>query len=180
MRLLIRLFQILISLTLFSSLSAQDWPEDWMGTYEGIMYIYVHTELRDSADLRLELREVSDSSWSYVMTYSNETYGEVVKDYLLLQPDSLPAHTFLMDEKNGLYIPETLIGNTMYSTFDVAGNRLSGMLSWHSDGLYWEIYTAPAGTASSTTSDPDDQARSFTVDSYIVRHTQNAWLRRLD
>jgi len=151
-----------------------------MGTYEGVMYIYSQAELRDSADLRLELSEASDSSWSYVMTYDNPTYGTVVKDYMLLRLDSLPPHTFLMDENNGLYIPETLIGNTMYSTFDVAGNRLSGMLSWHADGLYWEIHTAPGGTASSSTSTPDEQGRSFTVDAYQVRHTQHAWLRKVE
>ena len=107
--------------------TATQFPNDWAGYFAGKMYIANPGQgLVDSLDVSLDMQLAEDEQMlSYTMTYDNETYGLMVKDYQYVLSDTLPKNNFWMDEKNGIMIQEALIGNSIYSHFEVAGSTIT-------------------------------------------------------
>jgi hypothetical protein len=98
-------------------------PLSWLGTYKGKMVILsAERGFIDTIDVEFLFLETEiKNRWTYKMTYKNKKSGNTVKDYELVKPDSLPKSSYLLDEKDGILIQNTLIGNTLYSNFSVSG-----------------------------------------------------------
>jgi len=177
---------LLISLLFASNIYTQTvenkniFPDSWLGNYKGKMYIL--SALRDkvdTVDVEFQFSTIDvKNRWTYKMTYRSKKYGEMVKDYELVKPDSLPKNTYLMDEKDGILIQNTLMGNTLYSNFIVSGSLLCYILRKESDGLFLEIFTSKDQFTLSTQSIATDTEESFIVDSYPPYTTQFAHLRK--
>jgi hypothetical protein len=168
---------ILLPILAFSQSSSYQFPDDWMGTYQGKMYVFFPNNTVDTVDLTFTLAPTEEeNSWRYVMSYESEKYGNTVKDYRLIQPDTLPPNTYLTDERNGIYIEEVLLDNTFYSSFSVGNSRLFGMLRKRGDHIEWEITTTRNESTLASGTEPDEEGKVFLVDSHIPFTTQKAVL----
>ena len=170
MKNLIFLFSILFGPNLFSQ-TIQDkdiFPDSWLGNYQGKMLIIstLHDKI-DTADVEFQFSDTNvKNRWIYKMTYHSKKYGEMVKDYELIKPDSLAKNTYLIDEKDGILIQNTLMGNTLYCNFIVSGSLLCCILRKENDDLFFEIFTSKDQYTLSTQSLATGTEESFIVDSY--------------
>lgn len=159
---------------LFSQETIYHFPEDWMGAYAGQMLILNSTEgVTDTVGVELVLASTEkDNAWQYTMSYSSMRYGNQVKDYRLIRPDTLPPNVFLTDELNGIYIQEVLMGNTFYSSFSVGDSRLFSILRNEGDAIYWEITTTRDNQPLESGTEANEEGRAFLVNSYLPVTTQ--------
>jgi hypothetical protein len=149
-------------------------PQSWLGNYKGKMYIVsAERGMIDSVDVDFLFMETDiKNRWTYKMTYKSKKSGEIVKDYELVKPDSLPKSSYLLDEKDGILIQHTLMGNTLYSNFIVSGTLLSCILRKENDELFFEIYTSHDQASLSTENIAKDIESSYIVDCYPPFATQ--------
>jgi len=157
----------------------ENFPGDWLGTYKGQMYMFKPGKgITDSVDVKFELLATNISNqWVYRMTYmNNKKYGKVIKDYLIVKPDSLKAGTYLLDEKDGIIIQQTLIGNTFYSNFSVGNNYLNSIMRKTGDVIYFEIFQSKLKESLNTKNRAKEGQIVFEVKSYPPFSTQKVRL----
>ncbi len=165
---------LLVTTSLFSQEAIYTFPDDWMGNFAGRMLILNSTEgVTDTIDVELVLAPTEkDDEWQYTMSYSSKRYGDQVKDYRLIRPDTLPPNVYLTDEQNGIYIQEVLMGNTFYSSFSVGESRLFSTMRNEGDAIYWEIITTRDNQPLRSGTEPNEEGRAFLVNSYLPVATQ--------
>jgi len=172
------LFVILLNTVLLSA--QENFPVSWIGTYKGTMYIYKQAEgLKDSLDVELEILPDSVNRWIYRMTYKSLRFGEVIKDYFIVKPDSLAANIFLLDEKDGIYILQTYMDNCLYSSFSVAGNYLNSIIRKSDDTIYFEIFSSSTKESLKSQNEAKKGQVVFIVRSFPPFTTQKAILRKV-
>lgn len=156
----------------FGQQDPNDFPKSWLGAYSGTMYILKSNNV-DTVDVKFEFLETQNQKrWTYRMTYKSPKYGDIVKDYELIKPDSLKEDTYLLDEKNGILIEEIILGNTLYSSFSVSGYRLFGVLRKEGRDLFYEIVTTKNENSLISKNKADKPEQVFEVKSYLPFTTQ--------
>lgn len=164
---------------------AQDvpsFPQNWIGDYAGIMYAHYPTADRiDTIDVHFEIKETDrENAWTYVMSYSNEQYGDIVKSYEIIKPDSLASHMYYLDELDGILIEQPLIYDTFYSNFTVGEVWISSRMRRVESGIEFEI-TSAKNTATRTSQNRADNPEDvFVVDSYPPFTYQRIFLDEVD
>jgi len=159
----------------------ESFPGDWPGTYKGKMYIFKQGKgITDSVDVKFELLADSTNRWVYRMTYNSPKYREIIKDYLLVKPDSLKAGTYLLDEKDGIIIQQTLLGNTFYSSFTVAGNYMNSIMRKTGNVIDFEVISSIKKESLSTKNKAKEGQIVFEVKSFPPFATQRVSLMRVD
>ena len=113
------------------------------------------------------------------MTFENSRFGKVVKDYRIIKTDSLPENVYLMDELNGIVIQQTLMGNTFYSNFSVANNRLFSILRNELDYIEFEISSMRNEPTLISKNKPLDNSEIYEVKNFAPFTTQRAYLFRI-
>lgn len=162
-----------ISLNLF----AQKFPKDWIGTYSGTMVIGSIERPNDSIFVAFDLHEIDkDSSWSYLMTFKSEKYGEIVKDYVIRKK----AHstTFLLDEKDGILIDMSLFDHSFYSVFELGETMYISTLSRVSDGIYFDLFIVPRTNPLISAPESEEEGNKIEVVSYKTTMHQTALLKK--
>jgi hypothetical protein len=157
-------------------------PDSWLGTYEGDMYILrAHSERIDTVDVIFEfLATNQEKRWTYRMTYKSPKYGDIVKDYEIIKPDSLAKNVYLLDEKDGIYIEEVLMGNTLYSAFSVAGSRLVSVLRKEEDELFLEIFSSKDKSTLTSKNKADKPENVFEVKSFAPFTVQFVRFKKIE
>ena len=161
--------------------SQNKFPESWLGTYKGDMHILrANSEKIDTVDVIFEFLATKHAKkWTYRMTYKSAKYGDIVKDYELIKPDSLAKNIYLLDEKDGIYIEDVLIGNCLYSVFSVAGNRLSSVLRKEGDELFFEIFSSKDESTLVSKNKAEKPENVFEVKSFMPYTTQFARFKKV-
>jgi len=175
------LLSILLSLNAFAQTANNDeaFPDSWLGTYNGQMYMLKPgVGITDSVSVKLELLSTDmPKQWVYRMTYKgNKKYGKIIKDYLIVKPDSLAEGTYLLDEKDGIIIEQTLIGNTFYSNFSVGNSYLNSIMRKTGDIIHFEIFQSNVKESLITKNRANEGQIVFEVKSYPIFTTQKAKL----
>ncbi len=169
----------LLTFAVFSQNTGYQFPDDWMGTYEGDMYVFSVNGNIDTVDLTFTLAPTEkENAWKYIMSYESEKYGNSVKDYLIVKPDTLPANVYVTDEQNGIFIEEVLLDNTFYGSFSVGNSRLFSTLRKREGYIEWEITSTRNESTLASGTEPDESGRAFLVNSYAPFTTQKAVLYR--
>lgn len=153
---------------------ADKFPDSWLGTYQGDMHILrAHSTKIDTVDVIFEFLATNhEKRWTYRMTYKSPKYGDIIKDYELIKPESLAKNIYLLDEKDGVLIEDVLMGNALYSAFSVAGSRLVSILRKEGDELFLEIFSSKAKSTLSSKNKSDKPEDVFEVKSYAPFTTQ--------
>ncbi len=185
MKIRIILSYILIFGSAFNSFSQNTdpnkFPDSWLGIYEGDMYILrAHSDRVDTVNIIFEfLATYQEKRWTYRMTYKSSKYGNIVKNYELIKPDSLAKNVYLLDEMDGIYIENVLMSNTLYSAFSVAGIRLVSVLRKEGDELFMEIFTCKDQSSLVSKSKADKPEEAFEVKSFAPFTTQFVWFKKI-
>ena len=81
----------------------------------------------------------------------------------------------MIDEHNGILLDNKLVGNKLYSLFEVQGNMLTTFMTFYSDHLIFEITFADLSEVNISKVDNTDGAE---VSSYPISTIQTARLNR--
>lgn len=176
---------IFILVFIFNGLSQNKknntFPESWLGTYQGKMQIlWANADKIDSVDVTFEFSSTQNpQKWTYKITYKSPKYGDMVKDYELIKPDSLANDSYLLDEKDGIFIEVVVMGNTLYSAFSVAESRLVSILRKEGNELFMEIFTSKDKNPLISKNKADKPEEVFEVKSFAPFTTQFVRFRKV-
>ncbi|AFC25704.1 hypothetical protein [Saprospira grandis] len=132
-----------------TSLSPKDslsqFPKDWEGRYEGEMHWYVNGQLRGKIPCRHEVLAKKPGVWSWTTEFDSSQLvpKAVLKDYLLIEDKSQAQGHYILDEQDGILIDMILMGNSLYSQFEVGNNKITTVDRLEGNTLYKEIIMAP-------------------------------------
>ena len=111
-------------------------PEKCSGTWQGHLMIYSNGNIKDSVESRFTVEKLGDSSWIWRTEYAGKE--PIVKDYILRLQDASTGH-YVIDEKDGIELSAHLVGNTLYSMFEVEGKVLTSTYRWSKHQIEFEI-----------------------------------------
>ena len=112
-------------------------PEQCVGKWKGIMYIYAYGNLRDSVQVELSVQVLDSNAWTWKTDYRSEKMP-ITKDYIL-RKDSKAINTFLLDEGDGIILTNYLTGNKLYSNFETEGIFLTSSYELVDKRLIFEV-----------------------------------------
>lgn len=169
-------------LSLFNGSSQEFNPSLWIGKYAGIMQITSTTGIIDEVAVEFEFKEVTkDSVWTYRMCYKNEKYGEMFKDYRIIQPSDSIQNNFKLDELNGIIIDLTYFNNSFFSLFEVLGTIHTCSMSLEEDIIRFEMFGGNLFNPTIiTNSIPEgDDNETYKVTSFKPSYNQKVYLKRI-
>jgi hypothetical protein len=157
-------YSILFALALPLLGMTQEFPKDWLGTYEGDMIVANINQASDTIAVTFECVEViPDSVWSYTMIFHSERYGVIEKNYNIIAKEKGNRRDFLLDENNGIVMELTYMDATFYGMYEVMETYYVTTFQHRKDGLFYDLFAAPVknGKTSSTTGENPIEAQSF-------------------
>ncbi|MEM8582721.1 MAG: hypothetical protein AAGF87_00560 [Bacteroidota bacterium] len=137
-------------------------PEDFLGLWNGDLRIWRGKELAMTVPMSLEMAPISDTSYTYTITYGEDDRRE----YLLIEKDREKGHWYI-DEQNGIYLDGYYAGGKFFEGFGVMDTRLMAMLELQGDNLLYEITSGPEGpvrTSGDTIIDGDEIPEVFSYE----------------
>lgn len=173
---------LLFLLLPFSSF-CQEFPENWVGNYEGNLIIGVAHRPNDTVSVLFEMHPIiADSVWSYKTTFNSARYGVIVKDYLLIKNKAGNSVDFVLDEQNGILMEMTYLNGTLYGMYEVLGQLYITTGRMIDDNLYLDLFAAGMKTPLITHSFEDpttEQVDSIEAKSYKPMLHQTSLLTRV-
>lgn len=149
--------------------------DDWVGNYEGELEIFDGSgKSVGKTPMRVEVGATDDGSPRPFRILYGEPGKAPVRDYQLVATGEAANH-FLNDEKSGILIDTYLVGDTLYSQFEVGGARVDSRFQMTREGLKSEMVTYGV-TAQRDTRPSFDS--SFIVRAYPLQGVQKAMLKR--
>lgn len=149
-----------------------NFPIDWVGEWEGRLEIF--NVKGKSMDLYMGLNILPLENDRYTWTI---IYGEGEKrqerKYELMPKDTAKGH-YLIDEKNSIILDDFLLGNTLYSRFEVMENLLLTSYKLEGEILTFEVISGNLEPINAT----GGQDSIPVVNSYNVFVMQRAELKR--
>jgi hypothetical protein len=127
-------------------------PDEWLGSYEGVMEIYNNNGLQQNIGVDFDLQIMDRPNyWTYNMTYINLKNGEVMstKAYKIYYAEE--TKKLWLDEGDSLLIEMTHLGNCFYEHFELSDMFFNSSLCKKDKNLLFEInggqsiptYTSP-------------------------------------
>ncbi|WP_431165888.1 hypothetical protein [Tenacibaculum halocynthiae] len=154
------------------SISAQTskiFPDDFLGIYKGDLTI---NSKRGVQKIPMEfhlLETKTEGKYDYKLVYNGQP-----RDYTLVVKDKIKG-IFDIDENNGIILPVRIVGNVLYSFFEVQGNMLTSRLAFTDDKVDFEIlFTA---TKNKITTGKGTKEIPF-VYGYPISVVQRAYLKK--
>jgi hypothetical protein len=149
---------LLLCLLPFSGF-AQKFPDDYAGTYSG--YIHLRPGQADSIPCALIIAPTDDPNrWSNTMIFYDDTPQTNAYEWVR-NPET---GTWLLDEKDGILITETLIGNTLYATYTVEHMMFYVRTSFGGGAIDYELTVFdPEKDHTSASAENSTEVHSFPV-----------------
>lgn len=128
----------------------RDFPEDWLGYWQGDLEIYSGEGLRQKVPMALDLRPVAGDSSRYhwAIIYGADTVAGR-RDYFLQTIDAAQGH-YQIDEGNSILLDAYQLGHSLVSAFEVQGNALTTTYRLEGDALLFEVLMYKAKEGRST------------------------------
>ncbi|MEX1002214.1 MAG: hypothetical protein WDZ35_08885 [Crocinitomicaceae bacterium] len=168
LRFLLALFCVGLMLSGFSQL-----PKAWMGQYAGeLSSINIQGEESTYA-MELIIEVENDSAYAFTIIYGKDSLKQV-RAYTLRQ---IGENRFMLDENNGIFLNMNLIGDRLFSVFEVEGNFLHLCYRKTKKGIDFELTSSRKAEISGGITHEDGEAIPA-VQSYSVLAYQSAHLNR--
>jgi len=165
-----------ISLYGFSQEKKMVFPNDFLGTYSGMLKIENKKGIKKIPMEFHLIKTESVDKFSYILVYNNtpRNYTLIVKD--------LEKGIFEVDENNGIILPTKFANNTLYSFFEVQGNFLSSRLEFSENSIDFEILFSLTADKKETGNKKieKDKKKIPKVFGYPISTVQKAYLRKVD
>ena len=99
-------------------------PADWQGVWKGVMTTHAPGGKPGLAfTMELRVKEIEPAKrWEWTIIYEGPQ-GRSERPYQLVAKDAAKG-TYQIDEKNGIILEATLLGDTLASPFEVQGTTL--------------------------------------------------------
>lgn len=150
---------------------AKKFPQDWKGNWCGILEMFNSRGKTMQVSMQLNIQPTLDSlRWNWIIVYDTSA-----RNYELVINNDTTHRMYSIDEKNGIVIPATLMGNTLISTFDVQGNKIDALYTLDNDHIQVTILSVTSKTVMQTGLGTNDSPK---VDAFIPNAYQTATLRR--
>ncbi len=152
---------------------APTFPAAWLGTWSGTATVTLPDGKQPfKTEMTLTIEPLPDSDGvSWAIDYHQEAG---VRAYELLPEQAQPGR-YQLDEKNGIVIPNALVGDTLYSSFTVGKAQLiTRTRRMANETLLFEIMTFPAADSATTSNQNGVPA----VGTRALKSIQRATLRR--
>ena len=97
-------------------------PQEWLGSYEGVMEIHNQKGLQQTIGVQFDLQRMDQKNcWTYNMSYVDLQNNQVVttKAYKILYKEE--NKTFWMDEGDSLLIEMSFMGDCFFDHFELGG-----------------------------------------------------------
>ncbi len=157
--------------------TAAAFPASWAGVWEGDLVISTAAGVAQTIPMQLHLLPVADSIYTWTIIYGADTVAGR-RPYLLKSIDRAKG-VYVIDEQNSIGLESYLIGQTLYSWFEVEGNLLTTMVEPLEDGrLLYEIVSGKSEPVSTTGQQIVEGEEIPEVKAFPVRVRQRAYLRR--
>jgi hypothetical protein len=168
------LFLFVISFPVAGLSQTQDrpnFPDDYFGIYKGTLNI--NSSAGPSAyPMEFHLQPAdSIGKYHYTLVYGEGSMRQERK-YTLLAIDETRGE-YMVDENNGILLDDKVIGNRMYSIFEVNGALLTTFITFEKDHMVFEI--AATQKENSRKSVANNEERTEVI-SYPVTTIQRAVL----
>ena len=172
-----RFLLISLLILLCSSIRAQEnlegqFPDDFLGIYKGDLEI---NSPRGTNKVPMEFHLLAtdiEGEYKYTLVYG-EGKERQERKYRLLEKDPEQG-LYVVDEKNGIILDDKVVGNRMYSLFEVNDSLLTTFVTFYRDHMVFEIVFAPRQMANETFATAD----STRVLSYPISTVQRAILQK--
>ena len=159
-----------------TSLNAQSFPEDWIGSYKGTMDMNYTSGYSNRVPVTFTLKTVEpDSVWTYIMEYQMTDTTTMSKDYVIRALSKGDSVNFILDESGGIELEMTYFNNTFYGLFDVLDQLYSTTLSHRGDGIYFDLFSASLSKVTRMDSEPVE-GEVYNIGSYKVLLHQSVYL----
>ncbi len=115
-------------------------PETWVGHWAGAATLNTPKGVSMRFTMELKVVKTDDpSKYDWTIIY-DDGKNRQERPYQLVVKDAAKC-SYEIDEKNGIVLPTTLIGGTLYSAFDLEGVRLISRDQLVGDAIETEIIT---------------------------------------
>jgi hypothetical protein len=157
----------------------QDFLTRQTGIYQGYLYMCLPNGKCDSVLLQLQIEQTTDPKrWKTTFVYLKQNGTVTMKNNYELFADSLhnDDYHFILDEKDGLLISETRIGNTIYGNYSIEDQFHITRTTYNGDTIEYELSAYSTRGKRESTSVPDEENTIWKVDSYRLVTVQKALL----
>lgn len=166
------------SISTVKKIEKKNFPEDYVGTYEGSLYILQSMDTVNVLSMGLEIAKTeSKEEYDWRITYGSDGDNDV-RAYLLRKASSRPGH-YHIDELNGIVLEAEFDGYALVSLYSVMDNLISVTYRFDQKSILFDIAVSrpePSNSTGDLIFEGDTIPR---VDIYPIVLTQNAELRRL-
>jgi hypothetical protein len=162
---------LLLFLLPFAAFS-QQFPNDFVGTYTGNLHL-ISSSRNDSIPCTIIIAATeTPDRWTNQMIFNpGEKYAQVNAYDWVRDPVS---GTYVLDEKDGILITETLIDNTLYAHYTVEGMLFFVRTSFRDGAIDYELTVFDSASDNRSVS----SAEGTEVHSFAVMTVQKGTLRR--
>jgi hypothetical protein len=147
-------------------------PDAYLGVYKGTLHI---NSPRGTNELPMEfhlLPTKMEGEYYYTLVYGAGADRQERK-YRLVEKDREKG-LYVVDEDNGIVLDDKVVGNRMYSLFEVMGNLLTTFITFNEDHMVFEIVVSNRKEVNITHATAD----STEVSSYPISTVQRAVLQK--
>lgn len=133
---------LIIAFVLLSELplTAQKFPDTFLGTWKGPLNIYKGDSVVRTVTTLLEVYPADSGRWDWIITYGDS--GEDRRHYTLVPIDTAKGH-WAIDENNGIVIDMFVTGNKVTSLFSVEGSMIQISYWIEGEDLMMELFVHP-------------------------------------
>lgn len=143
---------------------ASIFPKSWEGNWKGEVSIF-SAGGKQNVPMSLVIQPIDSFRWSWTLHY--EAPNQIPRKYELIQDTS----GWKIDEKNGVILPQQLLGNRISSSFSVGGSLLITSYWLENDVLHMEIYAVAQEAYTKSETEPE-------VSNHFIGSLQQARLYR--
>lgn len=148
--------------------STLNFPQDYVGIYKGTLTI-TSSNGDEHIPMEFHLGTTTDSTkYDYKIYYGTE---RAERAYTLERTHN--PHLFLVDERNGIILESGFTNNTLYSTYQVAGNLINSTEQFYNDRMEFHLTMARVQDTSLT-----GDTSSAIVKNYPLSIMQHATLMK--
>lgn len=150
-------------------------PASFVGTWDGSMKMYGGDgALGQEVPMRIEVEAAEPGGAQPFRLIYGDPATSPVRDYQMVPVEGEKNH-FLHDEQNGILLDTYLVGDTLYSQFEIGNVRIDSRFRVEGDTLISEMTTFGVTASRDTRPSADD---TTIVRSYPLRGVQIARLVR--
>ncbi len=165
------LFALLFCFQIQSQETKKQFPNDFVGIYKGELKYETPNGIA-TIPMEFHLKKADTTkTYDYWLVYDGKP-----REYSLIILNEKRG-TCKVDENNGIVLPARYYENTLYSWFEVGGNKLTSRLQFEGDTLFFEIIFSALKNKTTTGGTSKEIPKVY---GYPISSVQKAVLKKTD